>query len=81
MIETTTPPATEAHGLCDNKRAIIDQIIADNLGRPGAMMVVLNETQGKIGYISPEMQVYIAKTARARWRSPWCCDLLFFLHH
>jgi len=64
MIETSTPPATEAHGLCDNKRAIIDQIIADNLGRPGAMMVVLNETQGKVGFISPDMQVYIAKKLR-----------------
>ena len=27
-------------------------------------MVVLNETQGKVGYISPEMQVYIAKKLR-----------------
>ncbi|HEY3312905.1 MAG TPA: NAD(P)H-dependent oxidoreductase subunit E [Anaerolineales bacterium] len=63
MTETTSP-TTEAHGLCENKRAIIDQIIAENLGRPGAMMVVLNETQGKIGYISPEMQAYIAKKLR-----------------
>ncbi len=55
---------TEQPGLCENKRAIIDQIITDNLGRPGAMMVVLNETQGKIGYISPIMQTYIAKKLR-----------------
>jgi NADH:ubiquinone oxidoreductase subunit E len=60
----TTSPTTQAHGLCENKRAIIDQIVAENKGRPGAMMVVLNETQGKIGYISPEMQAYIAKKLR-----------------
>lgn len=63
MDETTTP-TIEASGLCENKRAIIDQIIAENLGRPGAMMVVLNETQGKVGFISPVMQTYIAKKLR-----------------
>jgi NADH:ubiquinone oxidoreductase subunit E len=63
MNETST---TETHtdGLCDNKRAIIDGIIAENIERPGAMMVVLNETQGKVGYISAPMQVYIAKKLR-----------------
>ncbi|HEY3312552.1 MAG TPA: NAD(P)H-dependent oxidoreductase subunit E [Anaerolineales bacterium] len=63
MIENTSTQ-TETHGLCENKRAIIDQIISENTGRPGAMMVVLNETQGKVGYISSEMQVYIAKKLR-----------------
>lgn len=63
MDETTTP-TIEASRLCENKRAIIDQIIAENLGRPGAMMVVLNETQGKVGFISPVMQTYIAKKLR-----------------
>jgi NADH-quinone oxidoreductase subunit E len=62
---TDNPTTTnEQPGLCENKRAIIDQIIADNIKRPGAMMVVLNETQGKIGYISPIMQSYIAKKLR-----------------
>jgi len=60
------PSTTEAHtdGICDNKRAIIDGIIAENIERPGAMMVVLNETQGKVGYISAPMQTYIAKQLR-----------------
>lgn len=62
-METSTP-TTQAQELCENKRAIIDQIVAENLGRPGAMMVVLNETQGKVGYISPAMQTYIAKKLR-----------------
>ena len=60
MIETSSP-TTEKKGLCENKREIIDQIIADNRDRPGAMMVVLNETQGKVGYVSEPMQAYIAK--------------------
>jgi NADH-quinone oxidoreductase subunit E len=63
MTENSTI-TTEKHELCENKRTIIDQIIAENQDRPGAMMVVLNETQGKIGYISPDMQVYIARKLR-----------------
>jgi NADH:ubiquinone oxidoreductase subunit E len=63
MTETSTP-TTQTPGLCENKQAIIDQIIAENQDRPGAMMVVLNETQGQVGYISAPMQVYIAKKLR-----------------
>lgn len=58
------PQTTEKQELCENKRALIDQIISANEGRPGALMVVLNETQGKIGYISAPMQEYIAKKLR-----------------
>lgn len=57
MSESTSNP----DGLCENKRAILDQIIAENRERPGAMMVVLNETQSKVGYISAPMQTYIAR--------------------
>jgi NADH:ubiquinone oxidoreductase subunit E len=57
-IEQTT---SKDQGLCDNKRSIIDQIIAENASRPGAIMVVLNETQSRVGYISAPMQNYIAK--------------------
>ena len=42
-------------------RAIMDQIIAENRERPGAIMVILNEMQNKIGFISEPMQAYIAK--------------------
>ena len=63
MIETSTA-TTKTQELCENKRAIIDQIIAENRERPGAMMVVLNETQGKVGYVSEPMQAYIAKKLR-----------------
>jgi len=44
------------------KKAIIDQAIVDNKERPGAVMLVLNEVQGKIGHVSPLMQVYIARS-------------------
>jgi NADH:ubiquinone oxidoreductase subunit E len=43
------------------KRAIIDQILTDHKDRPGATMVVLNELQSKIGFISEPMQAYTAK--------------------
>jgi NADH:ubiquinone oxidoreductase subunit E len=43
------------------QRAIIDQIIDENISRPGAVMVVLNDLQNKIGFISEPMQAYVAK--------------------
>jgi len=48
--------------LADPKRkAIIDQIIDENISRPGATMVVLNELQAAIGFVSEEMQGYVAE--------------------
>ncbi len=41
--------------------AIIDEIIDANREIPGATMVVLNELQNKIGFISEPMQRYVAK--------------------
>lgn len=41
--------------------AIIDRVLEENKGRPGSTMVVLNSLQEAIGYISPAMQVYVAK--------------------
>lgn len=43
------------------KKSIIDGIISENRERPGATMVVLNELQSLIGFISEEMQNYIAQ--------------------
>jgi NADH-quinone oxidoreductase subunit E len=42
------------------KKEIIDQVLEVNKNLNGAMMVVLNELQGKIGFISETMQQYIA---------------------
>jgi NADH:ubiquinone oxidoreductase subunit E len=43
------------------QKMIIDQAIAENKERPGAVMLVLNEVQGKIGHVSSTMQMYIAR--------------------
>jgi NADH-quinone oxidoreductase subunit E len=44
----------------DAKKKIIDGILNANREKPGAMMVILNELQYKIGFISPPMQQYVA---------------------
>ncbi len=46
------------------QRAVIDRIIADATGTPGAAMVVLNELQAQIGYVSLPMQGYVARQLR-----------------
>lgn len=43
------------------KRAMIDRILEENEGRPGATMVVLNELQSQIGFITEPMQAYVAQ--------------------
>lgn len=43
------------------QRAVIDQVLEANRDTLGAAMLVLNELQTKIGYISAPMQVYIAE--------------------
>jgi len=42
------------------KRAIIDQILEANKQLPGGLMVILNELQNQIGFISEPMQLYVA---------------------
>lgn len=46
------------------KRAIMDQIINQNRDIPGGLMVVLNELQHQIGFVSESMQQYVAKKLR-----------------
>jgi len=46
------------------KRAIIDRILEEGKSVPGAAMVVLNELQSQIGYISVPMQAYVAHKMR-----------------
>jgi NADH-quinone oxidoreductase subunit E len=43
---------------------LIDQILIENRNLPGATMVVLNELQNQIGYISKPMQAYVAQKLR-----------------
>ena len=53
-------PENDPLTVADQKH-LIDQAIAENRERPGAVMLVLNEVQGKIGHVSPSMQAYIAR--------------------
>ena len=43
------------------KREIIDQILEANKDLPGGLMVILNELQSQVGYISEPMQQYVAR--------------------
>lgn len=43
------------------KRAVIDEILEANKELPGGLMVILNELQSRIGYISGPMQKYVAQ--------------------
>lgn len=61
MLNTADKVAATSSGITPEHRAIIDGIVSENEGVQGATMVVLNNVQAKIGFISPEMQVYIAK--------------------
>lgn len=44
----------------EETRQVIDKIIADNRDLPGGLMVVLNELQSQIGFVSSPMQQYVA---------------------
>jgi NADH-quinone oxidoreductase subunit E len=46
------------------QRRMIDQILDENRSLPGATMVILNELQSRIGFVSPSMQTYVAKELR-----------------
>jgi NADH:ubiquinone oxidoreductase subunit E len=56
----TNIPANDPLSIAEQK-SIIDKVIAENKERPGAVMLVLNEVQEKIGHVSPSMQAYIAQ--------------------
>lgn len=45
----------------NEKKQIIDQIIEQNEHLPGGLMVILNELQSQIGFISEPMQRYVAQ--------------------
>lgn len=42
------------------KKQIIDHILASEQGQPGSIMIILNEIQSQIGYISQPIQEYVA---------------------
>ncbi len=60
MVETATTNPLEN----PETKKVIDQILEANRGLPGATMVILNELQSRIGFVSPEMQQYVARKMR-----------------
>lgn len=59
MLRTIEIPETDPV-VVPEKRAEIDQILDANRNLPGGLMVILNELQSKIGFISEPMQQYVA---------------------
>jgi NADH-quinone oxidoreductase subunit E len=45
----------------------IDRIIKENRHIPGSVMLVLNELQSQIGFITPAMQAYVAKQLKVSY--------------
>lgn len=64
MIDTLEKPSLADPLTIPEQRAIIDQILSQNKNIPGATMVVLNELQSRIGFISKAMQTYVAQQLR-----------------
>jgi len=64
MIDTLEKPSLADPLTIPEQRAIIDQILNQNKNIPGATMVVLNELQSRIGFISKAMQAYVAQQLR-----------------
>ncbi len=62
MVMQTTETNKLLDPLADpEQKKIIDGILEQNRDLPGATMVVLNELQSQIGFVSPSMQAYVAK--------------------
>jgi NADH:ubiquinone oxidoreductase subunit E len=59
LVEALTDPLT-----VPAQRAVIDRIIESGQETPGAAMVVLNELQSQVGYVSVSMQEYVARRLR-----------------
>ncbi|MCC6146096.1 MAG: NAD(P)H-dependent oxidoreductase subunit E [Anaerolineaceae bacterium] len=58
-----TIPATDPLAKPE-QRQIIDQILEENKDIPGGLMVILNELQNRIGFISLAMQQYVSHKMR-----------------
>jgi len=56
-------PATDPLAVPEKKN-IIDTVLSSHKDRPGGIMVVLNELQSQIGFISDPMQRYVAQQLR-----------------
>lgn len=53
-------PATDQSFPDADQKEIMDRVLEENKDKPGAVMVVLNELQSQIGFVSEAMQSYVA---------------------
>lgn len=61
MSDITAAPTLRDPLANPTQHAVIDEILDHNRQAPGAVMVILNELQNRIGHISPMMQAYVAE--------------------
>jgi NADH:ubiquinone oxidoreductase subunit E len=60
-MNEVSEPLTKVNPLTNpDLKSRIDQIINLNKSKPGCLMVILNEVQAKVGFVSRPMQKYIA---------------------
>lgn len=59
MLDTNVIPDNEPIAIPE-KRALIDNILEANKDLPGGLMVILNEIQSQVGFLSATTQQYIA---------------------
>lgn len=59
MLRNFEVPAKDPTVVAE-KRAIIDLVLDENKNKPGGLMVILNELQNRIGFVSDAMQLYVA---------------------
>ena len=59
LVHNSIDPTQDPH-----LRETIDGILSRNAHLPGGLMVILNELQNEIGFISEPMQHYVARTLR-----------------
>ena len=62
MSVALTEVSEEVLELSSEHKAVLDEILAENKDKPGSTMVVLTLTQEQLGYVSPAMQRYLAKS-------------------
>ena len=62
MATLQIQPASDSFIPDADQKAIMDRILEENKDKSGAVMVVLNELQSQIGFVSEAMQIYVAQS-------------------
>ncbi len=64
MLEKISPTSQIDPTQNPELAARIDEILVEHKAKPGSLMVILNEVQTKIGFVSEPIQDYIANNLR-----------------